>query len=70
MLKALFVFSDIYFLVLTFCLCKKRLDKKAMLNFKIYDVTDWTANNCNIHITQYLKKERQSGNEIWSVNKM
>ena len=23
----------------------------------------------NIHIDQYLKKERQLGNEIWSVNK-
>ena len=30
------------------------LDKKV--NFKIYDITDWTKNNYNTHITQYLKK--------------
>ena len=27
-----------------------------MVNFKMYDVTDWTTNNYNTHITQYLKK--------------
>ena len=27
----------------------KRLDKKAEGYFKIYDVTDWTANNFNTH---------------------
>ena len=43
-----------------------------MANLKIFDfTTDWTTNNQNIHIiTQYLKKSRQSGNEIWSVNKI
>ena len=35
---------------------EKRLDKKAMVNFKIHEVTDWTRNNYNTHITQYLKK--------------
>ena len=35
---------------------KKRLDKKAVLNLKIYDVTDWTTNNCNTHVTQNPKK--------------
>ena len=40
----------------------KRLDKKALFHkkhknsFKIYDVTDWTANNFNTHNAQYLKK--------------
>ena len=27
-----------------------------MVNFKSYDVTDWTTNNYNVHIVQYLKK--------------
>ena len=40
-----------------------------MVNFKIYDVTTWLTNNCNTHIAQYLTKERQSDNEIWSVNR-
>ena len=43
-------------------------DKKDQNNFKIYDVTAWEANNCNTHIALYLKKQRQSDNEIWSVN--
>ena len=33
-----------------------RLDKKAKINFKIYDVTTWETNNYNTHIPQYLKK--------------
>ena len=40
-----------------------------MVNYKIYDATDWTANNYDTHITQYLTTLRQSGNEIWLVNK-
>ena len=35
---------------------EKWLDKNAMVSFKLYGVTDWTANNCNAHITRYLKK--------------
>ena len=34
----------------------KRLDKKAKVNFKIYDITDGKANNHNKHIARYLKK--------------
>ena len=35
---------------------EKQLDKKAMVDFKFYDVTDWTTNNYNTYIAQYLKK--------------
>ena len=28
------------------------LNKKAIVKLKIYDVTDWRANNNNTHITQ------------------
>ena len=31
-------------------------EMKAKVNFQIYDVRDWAANNYNIHIAQYLKK--------------
>ena len=55
MLKALFV------LYLHFCpdmwYVKKRLDKLAYVNLKIYDVTGWTTNNCKTYIVQYLKKQ-------------
>ena len=33
-----------------------------MVNFKIYNVTDWKTNNCNTHIAQYLRKQRQPDN--------
>ena len=38
---------------------EKRLDKKAIVNFKIYGTTDWKTNNYNTHITQYVKTIRQ-----------
>ena len=56
MLKALFVLDIFTFLSRVFGYVEKRLDKKAMVNYKIYDVTDWTTNNYNTHIAQYLKK--------------
>ena len=40
----------------------KRLDKKAKVNFKICDVTDWEVSNYNAHIDQYIKKWRQPDN--------
>ena len=33
----------------------KQFDKKANLNFKIYDVINWEANNYNTQIFQYLR---------------
>ena len=56
MLKALFVFEIFAFLSWSFGYVEKRLDKEAKVNFKIYDVTAWTTNNCNTLIDQYLKK--------------
>ena len=55
MLKALFVFEIFTFLSWLFGYVEKRLDKKVMVNFKIYDFTDWTRNNYNTHIAQYIK---------------
>ena len=56
MLKALFVL-EFTFLFWLFGYVERQLDKKRlMVNFKIYDFTEWTANNYNTHITQYLKK--------------
>ena len=60
---------DIYIFVLTFWLRKKRLDKKTTVSFKIYDVTEWTINNYNTHISKYLKNQRKPDNEncSWKV---
>ena len=41
MLNVLFVLEMLTFLSCLFGYIAKRLDKKAMINFKIYDVTDW-----------------------------
>ena len=44
------------FLSWLFGYVEERLNKKAKVNFKIYNVTDWTTNTYNTHIAQYLKK--------------
>ena len=49
---------------------KKDLIRKIKVNFKIYDVTTSETNNCGTHIDQYVKKERRSDNENWSVNRI
>ena len=56
MLKALFVLEIFTFLSRRFGYVDKQLDEKASINPKIYDVTDWTTNNYNTYIAQYLKK--------------
>ena len=68
-LKTLFVLVILTFLSHLFGYVLKRHDKKAKVNFNIYYVADWTTNNYNPHIVSYLKKKRQSGNGIWSVDK-
>ena len=60
MLKALFVLKIFTFLPLLFGYVEKQLDKKARVNFKIYDVTDWTTNNYNIHLPNI---SRSKGNQ-------
>ena len=56
MLKAVLIFEILTFTSWLFVYVEKRLDKKAMVNFKVDDVTDWTTNDHNTHIAQYLKK--------------
>ena len=53
--KSSFRSQDIYKFGLNFWFVGKRLDKKATVNFKIYYVVGWTANNYNAHIGQYIK---------------
>ena len=62
MLKSLFVLEIFTFLSWLFGNVEKKLDKTAMVNFKIYDVADWTTNSLNTHVAQYLKKKRQPDN--------
>ena len=45
LLKALFVIEILQILSWLFGYVEKRRDNKAKVNFKIYDVTDWTTNN-------------------------
>ena len=69
-ISKLFSFFRYLHFYIDFKLCRKTADKKVNVNFKIYGLRDWATNNCNKHIAQYLKKKRQSGNEIWLVNKI
>ena len=55
-LKTPFVLEIFTFLSRFYGYVEKELDKKTMINSKIYDVTNWTTSNYNTHITQYLKK--------------
>ena len=70
MLKVIYVLEMFTFLSWLFGDVEKCLDKKAMVNFKIYDVADWASNNYNTHITQYFKNKGQLNNEIWPVNRI
>ena len=55
MLKSSFVIKALTFLSWFFGYMENRIDKKAKVNFKIYDVTDWAINDsCNI--AQYLEE--------------
>ena len=63
-LKALVVLKIFKFLSWFFGHVKKKLDETDKVNFQIYNVTTWLINKWNTHISQYLKKERQSDNEI------
>ena len=56
MWKALCVLKIFILLSWLFALVGKWLYKKTKFNFKIYNATDWTANNYNTHIAQFLKK--------------
>ena len=49
---------------------EKRSGKIAEIDFKNYDVKVYTRSKYKTHIAQYLKKEIQTDNEIWSFNKI
>ena len=53
MLKALFVLEIFTFLSRLLGYAEKIFDKKAKVDFNIYDVTDWTTNNYNTHTVQH-----------------
>ena len=56
MLKALSILKMFTFLFRLFGHVEKQLDNKVMVNFKIYDVIDWTTNHYNTHITQLFQE--------------
>lgn len=58
MLKVLFLLEIFTFLCRVFDYEEKRLNQKDMVNFKVYDVTNWKINNCNANIFQNLRKQR------------
>ena len=69
-LKAIFVLKIFKFLSWLFDHYQKTAWLKDKVNFKIYDVITWWANNWNTYITQYLTKKRQQDKETWSNNRI
>ena len=69
-LKASYVLKIFKVLSGLFGQVAKQLDQKDKVNLRFYDVIAWLINNCNTHIAKYLVKQRQSDNEIWSVNRI
>ena len=57
MLKALLVLQIFPFLSWFFRHVSKRLDKKDKIDFKMYDVTHWAVNNCNIRIANISRNK-------------
>ena len=55
-LKALFALQKLNFFPDFFGHVGKQRVKKAEVNTKIYDVTDWKTNNYNTYIARYFKK--------------
>ena len=70
MSKVPFFLKIFKFLFWLFGHVAKRLEKEDKVNFKLYIVTARLTKKFTTHITQYLEKQRQSDNEIWSVNRM
>ena len=52
MLKVRFILEIFTFLSSIFDYGEIRLDKKTMINFNMYDVTDWITNNYKTQIAQ------------------
>ena len=55
MLKALFILKILKFLSWLFGHFGKWFDEKVEVNLKMYDNTDWKANNYYAHFNQYLQ---------------
>ena len=53
-LKALFITEINKFLFSVFSHVRKRLDKKAKVNFKIHDVTKWIRNSQSMKFGQLM----------------
>ena len=53
-LKALFITEINTFFFSVFSHVRKRLDKKAKMNFKIYDITKWITNSQSMKSGQLM----------------
>ena len=55
--------------VLTFWSCRKRVDYKDKVNFKVSDVAAWFINSCNIHVN-YSKTKGNQEIKIWFFERL
>ena len=69
MLKALFVLKIFTIFSWLFDHVGKRFDKKANVDFKIYDVTDCVTNSYNTHIAQISRSKDNQATEFGQLIK-
>ena len=66
-LSVLKIFTFLHFYILSFWLCRKT-DNKAKINFKLYDVTDWTIIIIHIFSNVSKRKDNQTTKFCQSVD--
>ena len=70
MLEALFIPKTLKYLSSLFGYVEKRLNEKAKVNFKIYDVTNWQQITA-IHILSSISRNKSNQRmKLWSVNRI
>ena len=75
MMTSAFYFTVKFFRYLNFCpehfgYVEKWLDKKAKINFKIYNTTNWEKNNTIIRYTFCLIFSRSKGNQTMEFGQL
>ena len=75
MMTSAFYFTVKFFRYLNFCpehfgYVEKWLDKKAKINFKIYNITNWETNNTIIRYTFRLIFSRSKGNQAMEFGQL
>ena len=67
-MKALFDHEILKFLLWLFVCVKKRLDVKAKVNFRTYDVTSWQKKICNTYMVRSKSKQTIKFGQLMEIS--